>query len=133
VVWPHRDNVVADALSRVSPQPADEEGKDEEDFIPVHVHTEEIPADSIRIADFRSTTADDTTYGLLMQVVANGCPVTKNDCHPLFVDYWSYREEVSAEIGLLFKGHRLIAPEKVRNRVLQTIREGHFGFKKIQL
>ena len=27
----------------VSPQPADEEGTDEEDFIPVHMLTEEIP------------------------------------------------------------------------------------------
>ena len=35
-----KDNVVADALSRVSPQPADEKGKDEEDFIPVHMLTE---------------------------------------------------------------------------------------------
>ena len=28
---------------------------------------------------------------------------------------------------------RLIVPEKLRNRVLKTIYEGHFGFKKTQL
>ena len=37
------DNVVADALSRVSPQPTPKEGEDEEEFIPVHMLTEEIP------------------------------------------------------------------------------------------
>ena len=48
-----KDNVIADALSRVSPQPTPKEGEDEEDFIPVHMLTEEIPADSTRIGDFR--------------------------------------------------------------------------------
>ena len=66
-------------------------------------------------------------------MVANGWPELKKDCHPLLVDYWSYREEISAENGLLFKGHRLIVPEKLRSRVLQTFHEGHFGFEKMQL
>lgn len=66
-----KDNIVADVLSCVSPQSANEEGKDEEYFIPVHMLTEEITADSPRIADFRHATAEDTTSGLLMQVAAN--------------------------------------------------------------
>ena len=48
--------VVADALSRVSPQPTPKEGEDEEDF-----------------------TEEDTISGLLMQVVANGWPKLKKD------------------------------------------------------
>ena len=114
-----KDNIVADALSRVSPQPIPKEGEEAEDFIPVHMLTEEIPADSTRVGDFRRATAEDTISSLLMQVVANGWPELKKDCHPLLVDYWSYREEISAENGLLFKGHRLIVPEKLRSRVLQ--------------
>ena len=86
-----KDNVVADALSRVSPQPTPKEGEDEEDFIPVHVLTEEIPADSTRVGDFRRTTAEDTISGLLMQKVANGWPELNKDCHPLLVDYWKKR------------------------------------------
>ena len=128
-----KDNIVADALSRVSPQPTPKEGEDEEDFTPVHMLTEEIPVDSTRVGDFRRATAEDTISSLLMQMVANGWPELKKDCHPLLVDYWSYREEISAENGLLFKGHRLIVPEKLRSRVLQTIHEGHFGFEKMQL
>ena len=128
-----KDNVIADALSRVSPQLTPKEGEDEEDFIPVHVLTGEIPADSARIRDFRSATAEDTTSGLLMRVVSNGWPEVRKDCHPFLLDYWTYREEISAENGLLFKGHRLIVPEKLRDRVLQTIHKGHFGFEKMLL
>ena len=47
--------------------------------------TEEIPADSTRIGDFRSATAEDTTSGLLMKVVANGWPEVKKDCHPFLL------------------------------------------------
>ncbi|PFX13811.1 Retrovirus-related Pol polyprotein from transposon opus [Stylophora pistillata] len=128
-----KDNVVADALSRVSPQQTPKEGKYEEDFIPVHKLTEVIPADSTRVGDFKRATAEDTISVLLMQVVANGWPELKKDYHPPLVDYWSYREENSAENGLLFKGHRLIVPGELRSRVLQTIHEGHFGFEKMQL
>ena len=127
-----KDNVVADALSRVSPQPTPKEAEDEEDFIPVHMLTEEIPADFARIRDFRRATVEDTISGLLMQVVANGWPELKRACHLFLVDYWTYREEISVENGLLFKGNRLI-PEKLHRRVLQTIHEGHFGFDKMQL
>ena len=86
-----KDNVMADALSRVSPQAAPKEGEDEEDFIPVHMLTEEIPADSTRIGDFRNATAEDTTSSLLMQVVANGWPEVKKDFHPFLLDYWTYK------------------------------------------
>ena len=68
-----------------------------------------------------------------MRVVSNGWPEVRKDCHPFLLDYWTYREEISAENGLLFKGHRLIVPEKLRDRVLQTIHEGHFGFEKMLL
>ena len=61
-----KDDVVADALSRVSPQPAPKEGEDEEDFISVHRLTEEIPADSMRVGDFRRATVEDTISGSLM-------------------------------------------------------------------
>ena len=44
-------------------------------------------------------------------MVANGWPELKKDCHPLLVDYWSYREEISAENGQLFKGYRIIVPQ----------------------
>ena len=55
------------------------------------------------IRDFRSATAEDTASSLLLQVVANGWPEVKKDCHPFLLDYWTYREEISAENGLLFK------------------------------
>ena len=127
-----KENVIVDALSRVSPQPV-REGKTDRDVIPVHMLTEEIPADTASIAGVRRATAEDTMSGLLMQAVVNGWPDARKDCHLLLLDYWTYREEISAENGLLFKGHRLIVPEKLRSRTLQTIHKGHYRVDKMQL
>ena len=77
---------MADALSRL-PLQLTVEDQGSNDFSPVHMLTDEIPADSARIAHFRRATAEDTTSGLLMGVVANGWPQSRKDCHPLLVDY----------------------------------------------
>lgn len=82
-------------------QPLVCESKVDTDVISVHMLTEEIPADRATIADFRRATADDMTSGLLIQGVINGWPGKRKDCHPLLVDYWTYREEIIAENGLL--------------------------------
>jgi len=51
-----KDNVIADALSRVSPLSLTAEDKEDSEFIPVHMLTAEFPADAKSIADFRKAT-----------------------------------------------------------------------------
>ena len=68
-----KENVTANPLSRVSPQPV-RESKVDRDVIPVHMFTEEIHADTESRADFQNTTADDMISGPLMQAVINGWP-----------------------------------------------------------
>ena len=41
-----KENVIADALSRVSPLPITKQNKHEKDIVPFHLLTTEIPADS---------------------------------------------------------------------------------------
>lgn len=124
-----KDNVIADALSRVSPLPLTAEDKEDSEFIPVHMLTAEFPADAKSIADFRKATAEDMVSSLLMKTVMDGWPDSRKDCHPLLMDYWNYRDEVSAENGLLFKGCRLIVPANLRNQVLHIVHKGHFGIE----
>ncbi len=128
-----RENVIADALSRVSPLPVPEEELGKREITPVHLLTEDIPADPTSMDNFRKATTEDTVSGLLMKAVTDGWPESRKDWNPLLTDYWNYRDEISAENGLLFKGDRLIIPQKLCNRTLQTIHEGHFGVEKMQL
>ena len=59
-------------------------------------------------------------------------PDSRKDCDPLILDYWNFRDEVSVENGLLFKGYRLIVPKNLRNKVLQLVHKGHFGIEKMR-
>ena len=128
-----KENIIADVLSRDLSLPISKQDEHHKDIIPVHMLTTEIPADSTSVAEFRKAIPEDTTSGLLIQAVINGWPESKKDCHPLLVDYWTYREEISAHNGLLFKEHRLIVPEKFHNRNIQTIHEEHSSVEKMQL
>ena len=96
----------------------------------MHYITSTIPADADRLQEFRVATQNDRVLSLLMHEVYHGWPQVRSDCHPLLLDYWNFRDEISLEDGLLFKGHRLIIPESLRKESLKTIHEGHYGIEK---
>ena len=121
-----KENVIADVLSSISSLPITKQDEHQKDILSVNILTTDIPAHSTSVAKFRKATAEDKS-DLLMQAVINCWPESRKDCPPLLLDYWTYREEISAENALLFKRYRLIISEKHHNRTLQTIHEGHFG------
>ena len=47
--------------------------------------------------------------------------------------YWTFREKLTIEDGLILKGTRIIIPEKMREDILKQIHEGHLGFNKCQM
>lgn len=63
---------------------------------PCFLLTEEISAGTASVADFQHATVDGMASGLLMQAVINGWPNARKDCYPLLVDYWTYRDKISA-------------------------------------
>ena len=65
-----------------------------------------------------------------MREVYHGWPKLHIDCHPLLLDYWNFRDEISLEDSLLFKGHRLIIPKSLRGKALQMIHGGHYSVEK---
>ena len=111
-----KKNVIADALSKVSPKREEEHNSQELEVIPVHYITSTVLVGSDRLQEYRVATQNDRVLSLLMHEVYHGWPKMCSDCHPLLLDYWNFRDEISLEEGLLFKGHRLIIPESLRGR-----------------
>ena len=128
-----KKNVIANALSRVSPKGEEEHNSQELEAIPVHYITSTVPADSDRLQEYRVATQSDRVLSLLMHEVYHGWPKVPNDCHPLLLDYWNFRDEISLGDGLLFKEHRLIILENLRGKALQMIHEGHYSVEKLLL
>ena len=69
------DVPIADALSKVSPQPAPSYGQLPE--ICVHHVTENLPASQTKLHQIRDETGKDPTLPLLKEVVFRGCPQKK--------------------------------------------------------
>ena len=123
-----KKNVIADALSRVSSKREEKHNSQELEAIPFHYITSIVPADSDRLQEYRVATQNDRVLSLLMHEVYHGWPKVCSDCHTLLLDYWNFRDEISLEDGLLFKGHRLIIPESLRG--IQMIHAGHYSVEK---
>ena len=47
--------------------------------------------------------------------------------------YWTFREELMIEGGIILKGTRIVIPAKKHKAVLKLIHEGHLGLNKCKL
>ena len=63
-----------------------------------------------RIDRLRQSTAKDDTLALLKHTVQHGWPQTITELPPELRPYWTFREEISIEDGILLKGERIIIP-----------------------
>ena len=130
-----KENVIADALSRVCPlQSTNLKAIDSNiDVILVHHITQSAPVSKTRLQELRLATQSDPTLSSLTKIVHEGWPQSKKDCLEQLVDFWSFRQEISEEDGLLYKNHRLIMPYSERLETLKALHLGHYAVNKMQL
>ena len=126
-----KENVIADALSRISPLPSNH--KDSSDSVPVNLLTSAIPATPDRLAHLRTATSNDAQLSQLRHYIVHGWPSHRSECAQICQDFWNYRDELSIEEGLIFKNHRLLVPESERQYFLQKLHTGHLGEEKCLL
>ena len=130
-----KENVIADALSRVCPrQSTNSKVIDTNiDVIPVHHITQSAPVSRTRLQELRLATQSDPTLRSLIKTVHEGWPQSKKDCPEQLLDFWSFRQEISEEDGLLYKNQRLIMPYSERLETLKVLLLGHYAVDKMQL
>lgn len=128
-----KDNVIADALSRVSPQHDPDAESDPDVHIRVHQLTAFVNASPGKLDEYREATAADETLRMLRLTVHNGWPAYYKSLKPEIRHFWAYRSDISLEDGLLYKGHALIVPASLRSNTLEALHEGHWGKDKTTL
>ena len=128
-----KENVIADALSRVCPLQSNNSKVKDIDVIPVHHITQSAPVSKSRLQELRLATQSDTTLHSLTKTVHEGWPQSKKDCPKQLLDLWSFRQEISKEDGLLYKNQRLIVPHSERLETLKVLHLGHYAVDKMQL
>ena len=55
------------------------------------------------------------------------------DCPHSIQSYWYFRDEITCEDGILYKGIRLIMPQSERNSTLKVLHMGHYAIDKMNL
>ena len=132
-----RENVIADALSRVAPlQPEPQDcntSLNNIEKIPVHQITQIAPASPERLQEIHEATLKDPALRLLADTVHEGWPKMIRDCPHSIQSYWYFRDEITCEEGILYKGVRLIMPQSEQASTLKVLHMGHYTVNKMNL
>ena len=78
-------------------------------------------------------TQSDPTLCSLAKTVHEGWLPSRKDCPKQLLGFWSFRQEISEEDGLLYKSQRLIMPHSERLETLKVLHLGHYAINKMQL
>ena len=67
---------------------------------------------------------------LLKYTITFGWPHTVQELPKELQAYWTFREEMTVEDGLILKATRIVIPPSMRESTLHQLHEGHLGFTK---
>ena len=74
-----------------------------------------------------------THYKNLTRTIVEEWPEVRTDCPTEIHDYWNFRDELSVENQLLFKGDRVVIRTLIQPKILRRRHEGHTGIEKMLL
>lgn len=114
--------ILADALSRL-PNTDNNESVDLDtrvDVIEIDLNTRDIC--NIAMVNFSvnmqnrlpNETSNDPILNMVKEIVSNGWPESVKKLPENLRPYWSFREDIAIEAGVLFKGKQVIIPESMR-------------------
>ena len=91
------------------------------------VLVDDLPISHARLIDFRKVTACDADLQILMSTVLEGWPSTQAEVPQEIRLYFPFKEEITVQNGLLFKGDRIIVPVSLRKEMMEKVHSSHLG------
>ena len=87
-----------------------------------------------RVQELRDKTARDPILAPLRDLIISGWPDTFKQVTKPLRPYWSYRDELSIEDGIILKGsEQVLIPAAMQEYILDALHAGHQGRDKCQL
>ena len=86
-----------------------------------------LPLRQERLTKLKKATNEEDTLQNLKSVIMNGWPDEKQDLPAELIPYYSFRDEMSVQGGLIFKGEGVIVPFSIRPEMKTAIHSSHFG------
>ena len=122
---PGKEMILPDSLSRMSS--AADNSKIDLDMQICHIQFS-----TPRLRELRSATREDPILSKLLEYVLNGFPDARRNMHSETRNYWSFRDELSIDDGILLKGTRIIIPSSLTRKFMEDLHMGHLGVTKFQ-
>ncbi len=122
---------IADTLSRAPLQTLSKNNMNEFDVFRLETEQEYPEHHSNLKADtqikLRTATQNDESLSLLYSTIQRGWPDRRQQANKTILPYWPYRDELSINNGLIYKGHQIVVPLSLQNELLTKIHNNHFG------
>ena len=132
-----KENMIADALSRVTSLNSEYTDYNNSlsniEKIPVHQITQTALASLEKLQEICEATDKDPSLRLLAETVHEGWPKTIKDCPHSIQSYWYFRDQITCEDGIMYKGTRIIMPKSERASTLKILHMGHYAVDKMSL
>ncbi|GFO08307.1 DNA helicase restriction enzyme type iii r subunit [Plakobranchus ocellatus] len=122
-----KNNLVADALSRLSMQSAQSAFHD-----PIHDHVVgTLQTDHLSLLDVKSTTKGDSTLSTVLYFVSSGWP-SKTTLAPGIQQFFAIRDKLQTEDQCLLRENRIVLPTALRRRLFVKAHEDHPGVVRMK-
>ena len=81
-------------------------------------------------AEIRHLTSTDPVMKTLSEIIHGGWPENIKDLPVDVRTYWSFRDELSMQNGIILKGNQVIIPDQLRHNILEQLHASHQGIDK---
>ena len=104
------------------------QGKEEDDIVSVNM-VRYLPISDKRLNEIRVETRKDQSLWSLSETIFVGWPEDKKDAIELTHPYFSMRDELTVQDGLIFKGNAVVIPRSLRAAMKAKIHSFHLGIE----
>ena len=80
-----------------------------------------LPISDQRLQEIRIETEKDETLQIFKSVILQGLPAERNAAPVQVTPYYSVRDELSVQDGLIFRSERVVIPKAIRGEMKQKI------------
>ena len=88
---------------------------------------QDLPLAAARLDDVQAHTAKDDILQVLTRVILEGSPEDKIAIPAAAMPYFSVRDELSVQNGIILRGERALIPKSLRHDMLRRIHMSHMG------
>ena len=79
------------------------------------------------LESIKTATTNDKTLCALLKIITAGWPDNKSQLPQSLHPFWTYRDELTVQDGIIYKGTKVLIPQAERKSILQKAHTAHLG------